>query len=125
MEQIKGAKEVVFAFYDVLFNKEFFDMDKMETLLGDNFVQQSDGHTRTREQIVKHFEGHKKMKQTSDIEFKVVYAKDDIVFAYYHIIMHKAKGTTATWQVLARFEVRDGKLEKMEQLSEVMKEDSK
>lgn len=126
MEQVeqKDSKDVVLEFYDVLFNKEFFDYDKMEELLGENFEQYADGRVKTREHIMKHFEGHKKMKQTSDIEFKLMLSKNETVFAHYHITRYKPKGGSETWEVLAKFEVEDGKLHKMEQLSHIVKSDS-
>lgn len=122
-EQVE-SKEVVLEFFKVLFNKDFFDMGKMESLLGENFEQHADGRIRSRAHLLKHFEGHIKMKQSSDVDFKIIYSKDYMVFALYHITSHKAKGTSATWQVLAKFEVRNGKLDKMEQLSELLPPDS-
>lgn len=125
MEQVeqKDSKDIVLDFYGVLFNKEFFDYDKMEELLGENFEQHSDGRVKNREHIMKHFEGHKRMKQTSDIDFKLVLSKNEIVFAHYHITRYKPKGGAETWEVLAKFEVLDGKLHKMEQLSHVLNDD--
>lgn len=118
---IKSSKEIVLAFYEILFNKERFDLAAMNLLLHEDFQRHHDGHIQTREQIYEHFKGHEKMKQTSDVDFVTILSHGNTVFAHYTITSHKANGRSNKWQVLAKFVVEDGKLLRIEQLSEMDK----
>lgn len=113
----KSSKEVVLEFFEILFNKERFDLKRMDALLAEDFEQHYDGKIRTRAQIYKHFRGHETMKQTSDMEFVAILENKDIVFAHYVITTHKENGDSVKWTVLGKFTVKDNQVLRFEQLS--------